>query len=195
MTIAQAALDQLFLNARTANGFIDKPVPLSLVEQVYDLAKMGATSMNAQPARFIILHTVPAKERLIPCMSPGNVDKTRSAPVVVIVATDHQFFEHMPLVFPNFPDAKALFEGNAALASATATRNSTLSGAYFMLAARALGLDCGPMSGFDADKVNAEFFPDGRCSVNFILNLGYGDPSKLFPRNPRLRFDQACTVL
>ena len=195
MTIAQAALDQLFLNARTANGFIDKPVPLSLVEQVYDLAKMGATSMNAQPARFIILHTAPAKERLIPCMSPGNVDKTRSAPVVVIVATDHQFFEHMPLVFPNFPDAKALFEGNAALASATATRNSTLSGAYFMLAARALGLDCGPMSGFDADKVNAEFFPDGRCSVNFILNLGYGDPSKLFPRNPRLRFDQACTVL
>lgn len=195
MTIAQAALDQLFLNARTANGFIDKPVPLSLVEQVYDVAKMGATSMNAQPARFIILHTAPAKERLIPCMSPGNVDKTRSAPVVVIVATDHQFFEHMPLVFPNFPDAKALFEGNAALASATATRNSTLSGAYFMLAARALGLDCGPMSGFDADKVNAEFFPDGRCSVNFILNLGYGDPSKLFPRNPRLRFDQACTVL
>jgi 3-hydroxypropanoate dehydrogenase len=177
MTIAASALEQLFLNARTANGFTDKPVPLSLLQQVYDIAKMGA------------------KERLFPCMSPGNVDKTRSAPVVVIVATDNQFFEHMPLVFPNFPDAKALFEGNAALASATATRNSTLSGAYFMMAARAVGLDCGPMSGFDAAKVNAEFFADGRCSVNFILNLGYGDNSKLFPRNPRLSFEQACTVL
>ena len=170
-------------------------MPVSLLQQVYDIAKMGATSMNAQPARYVILHTDPAKARLIPCMSPGNVDKTRSAPVVVIVATDNQFFEHMPLVFSNFPDAKALFEGNAALASATATRNSTLSGAYFMIAARAVGLDCGPMCGFDAAKVNAEFFPDGRCSVNFILNLGYGDPSKLFPRNTRLSFDQACTVL
>ena len=195
MTIAQAALEQLFLNARTANGFTDQPVPLSLVQQVYDIAKMGATSMNAQPARFVILHTAQAKERLLPTMSPGNVEKTRSAPVVVIVATDNQFYEHMPLVFPNFPDAKALFEGNAALAAGTASRNSTLSGAYFMLAARAVGLDCGPMSGFDAAKVNAEFFPDGRCSVNFILNLGYADNSKLFPRNPRLSFEQACTVL
>jgi 3-hydroxypropanoate dehydrogenase len=195
MTIAQAALEQLFLNARTANGFLDKPVPLSLVQQVYDIAKMGATSMNAQPARFVILTSPQAKERLVATMSPGNVDKTRSAPVVVIVATDNQFYEHMPLVFPNFPDAKALFEGNAALAAATASRNSTLSGAYFMLAARAVGLDCGPMSGFDAAKLNAEFFPDGRCSVNFVLNLGYGDSSKLFPRNPRLSFEQACTVL
>lgn len=195
MTIAQAALEQLFLNARTANGFTDKPVPLSLVQQVYDIAKMGATSMNAQPARYLILHTDPAKERLMPCMSPGNVDKTRSAPVVVIVATDNQFFEHMPLVFPNFPDAKALFEGNAALASATATRNSTLSGAYFIVAARALGLDCGPMSGVDLAKVNAEFFPDGRYQANFLINLGYMDKSKLFDRNPRLAFEQACQML
>lgn len=195
MTIAQAAIDQLFNNARTANGFLDKPVPLSLVQQVYDIAKMGATSMNGQPARYVILQTPAAKERLLPAMSPGNADKTRSAPVVVIVATDNHFYENMPLVFPNNPNAKGLFEGNPAMAAATATRNSTLSGAYFIIAARALGLDCGPMSGFDAAKVNAEFFPDGRCSVNFILNLGYGDSSKLFPRNPRLSFEQACTVL
>ena len=195
MSIPQSAIDQLFNNARTANGFLDKPVPLSLVQQIYDIAKMGSTSMNGQPARYVILQTPQAKERLLPALSPGNVDKSRSAPVVVIVATDNQFYENMPELFPNNPNAKGLFEGNAALAAGTATRNSTLSGAYFMIAARALGLDCGPMSGFDAAKVNAEFFPDGRCSVNFILNLGYGDNSKLFPRNPRLSFEQACTVL
>ena len=195
MSIPQSAIDQLFNNARTANGFLDKPVPLSLVQQIYDIAKMGSTSMNGQPARYVILQTPQAKERLLPALSPGNVDKSRSAPVVVIVATDNQFYENMPELFPNNPNAKGLFEGNAALAAGTATRNSTLSGAYFMIAARALGLDCGPMSGFDAAKVNAEFFPDGRCSVNFILNLGYGDNSKLFPRNPRLSFERACTVL
>lgn len=195
MSIPQSAIDQLFNNARTANGFLDKPVPLSLVQQIYDIAKMGSTSMNGQPARYVILQTPQAKERLLPALSPGNVDKSRSAPVVVIVATDNQFYENMPELFPNNPNAKGLFEGNAALAAGTATRNSTLSGAYFMVAARALGLDCGPMSGFDAAKVNAEFFPDGRCSVNFILNLGYGDNSKLFPRNPRLSFERACTVL
>jgi 3-hydroxypropanoate dehydrogenase len=195
MSIPQSAIDQLFNNARTANGFLDKPVPLSLVQQIYDIAKMGSTSMNGQPARYVILHTPAAKERLLPALSPGNVDKSRSAPVVVIVATDNKFYENMPTLFPNNPNAKGLFEGNAALAAATATRNSTLSGAYFMIAARALGLDCGPMSGFDAAKVNAEFFPDGRCSANFVLNLGYGDNSKLFPRNPRLSFEQACTVL
>ena len=195
MSIPQSAIDQLFNNARTANGFLDKPVPLSLVQQIYDIAKMGSTSMNGQPARYVILQTPQAKERLLPALSPGNVDKSRSAPVVVIVATDNRFYENMPELFPNNPNAKGLFEGNAALAAGTATRNSTLSGAYFMIAARALGLDCGPMSGFDAAKVNAEFFPDGRCSVNFILNLGYGDNSKLFPRNPRLSFERACTVL
>jgi 3-hydroxypropanoate dehydrogenase len=195
MSIPQSAIDQLFNNARTANGFLDKPVPLSLVQQIYDIAKMGSTSMNGQPARYVILHTPAAKERLLPALSPGNVDKSRSAPVVVIVATDNKFYENMPTLFPNNPNAKGLFEGNAALAAATATRNSTLSGAYFMIAARALGLDCGPMSGFDAAKVNAEFFPDGRWSANFVLNLGYGDNSKLFPRNPRLSFEQACTVL
>jgi 3-hydroxypropanoate dehydrogenase len=151
--------------------------------------------MNCQPARFVFLTSPEAKARLMPAMSPGNVDKTNSAPVSVIVATDSQFFEHMPTVFPNNPNAKALFEGNAALAAGTASRNGTLSGAYFMIAARALGLDCGPMSGLDVAKVNAEFFPDGRYATNFVLNLGYGDSTKLFSRNPRLSFEQAVQVL
>lgn len=195
MSISSQAIEQLFLNARTANGFTDKPVPLSVLQQIYDIAKMGPTSMNTQPARYVFLTTSQAKARLMPAMSPGNVDKTQSAPVSVIVATDKQFFEHLPSVFPNNPNAKALFEGNPALASATASRNGTLSGAYFMLAARALGLDCGPMSGFDAAKVDAEFFPDGRYTTNFIINLGYGDNTKLFDRNPRLSFEQAVQVL
>ena len=195
MKIAQACLDQLFFNARTANGFIDKPVPLSLLQEVYDIAKMGPTSMNTQPTRYVFLNTPEARARLMPALSPGNVDKTKAAPVTVIVATDTRFFEHMPLLFPNNAGAKALFEGNAPLAQGTATRNGTLGGAYFMIAARALGLDCGPMSGVDLAKVNAEFFPDGRHTANFLINLGYGDNSKLFNRNPRLSFEQACSVL
>ncbi|MDO9167154.1 MAG: malonic semialdehyde reductase [Rhodoferax sp.] len=195
MKIAQACLDQIFLNARTANGFLDKPVPVSLLQEAYDIARMGATSMNSQPTRYVFLNTPQARARLLPALSPGNVDKTRDAPVTVIVATDTKFYEHMPLVFPNNAGAKALFEGNAPLAQGTATRNGTLGGAYFMIAARAVGLDCGPMSGVDLAKVNAEFFPDGRCETNFLINLGYGDNSKLFPRNPRLSFEQACSVL
>lgn len=195
MKIAQACLDQLFFNARTANGFLDKPVPLSLLQEAYDIARMGATSMNSQPTRYVFLNTPEARARLLPALSPGNLDKTRVAPVTVIVATDTKFYEHMPLVFPNNAGAKALFEGNAPLAQGTATRNGTLGGAYFMMAARAVGLDCGPMSGVDLVKVNAEFFADGRCEANFLINLGYGDNSKLFPRNPRLSFEQACSVL
>jgi nitroreductase len=195
MKIAQACLDQLFFNARTANGFLDKPVPLALLQEVYDIAKMGATSMNSQPTRYVFLTTPEARARLLPALSPGNLDKTKVAPVTVIVATDTQFYEHMPLVFPNNPNAKALFEGNAQLAQGTAIRNGTLGSAYFMIAARAVGLDCGPMSGVDLAKVNAEFFPDGRCTANYLINLGYGDNSKLFPRNPRLTFEQACSVL
>ncbi len=194
MKIAQACLDQLFFNARTANGFIDKPVPMLSLQEVYDIAKMGATSMNTQPTRYVFLNSAESRARLIPALSPGNVEKTKFAPVTVIVATDTRFFEHMPQVWHG-PGAKEMFEGNAALAQGTATRNGTLGGAYFMLAARAVGLDCGPMSGVDLAKVNAEFFPDGRCQANFLINLGYGDDSKLFDRNPRLSFEQACTVL
>ena len=192
--IAQACLDQIFFNARTANGFLDKPVPLTLLQEVYELAKMGATSMNTQPARYVFLNSPESRARLIPALSPGNVEKTRLAPATVIVATDSQFFEHMPLVWHD-PGVREMFAGNAALAQATATRNGTLGGAYFMIAARALGLDCGPMSGVDLSKVNAEFFPDGRFQTNFLINLGYGDNSQLFKRNPRLSFEQACSVL
>ncbi len=192
--IDQAALDQLFFKARTANGFIDKPVPLALLKEVYDIAKMGATSMNTQPTRYVVLQSAAARARLLPAMSPGNLEKTRTAPATIIVATDHRFFEHMATTWHK-PEGKAMFEGNAGLAAATATRNGTLGGAYFMIAARACGLDCGPMSGVDLAKVNAEFFADGRFSANFILNLGYGDDSKLFNRNPRLSFEEACQVL
>ena len=192
--IDQASLDQLFFKGRTAIGFIDKAVPLALLQEVYDIARMGATSMNTQPTRYVFLISAESRSRLIPALSPGNVEKTKVAPVTVIVATDTQFYENMPLVWHE-ANAKDMFAGNPAMAQATATRNGTLGAAYFMLAARAVGLDCGPMSGVDLAKVNAEFFADGRCTTNFLINLGYGDDSKLFDRNPRLSFDQACTVL
>ena len=194
MRIDQAALDQIFLNARTANGFLPTPVPQALLQQVYELAAMGATSMNTQPTRYVFLQTPEARARLLPAMMAGTLEKTRTAPVTVIVATDTRFYEHMPQVWHK-PGALEMFAGNAALSAGTATRNGTLGGAYFMIAARALGLDCGPMSGVDLAKVNAEFFADGRLQANFILNLGHGDNSLLFARNPRLSFEQACSVL
>lgn len=194
MKIDQAALDQLFLNARTANGFLDQPVPRALLQEAYDLAKMAPTSMNTQPTRYVFLTTPEAKARLLPALTPGNLDKTKAAPVTVIVATDTRFYEHMPQVWHG-AGAKENFEGNATLATNTANRNGTLGGAYFILAARAVGLDCGPMSGVDLAKVNAEFFADGRYSANFLINLGYADHSKEFKRNPRLSFEQACQVL
>lgn len=189
-----AAIDTIFRQARTANGFLDKPVSMDLLKQVYELAALGPTSMNTQPTRYVFLQSKEARERLLPAMSPGNLDKTRTAPVTVIVATDTKFHEYMPRVWHR-EGAKENFEANAALASATATRNGTLGGAYFIIAARALGLDCGPMSGFDIAKVDAEFFPDGRWKTNFLINLGHGDDSKLFNRNPRLGFEEACKVL
>ena len=192
--IDQGALEQLFFKARTANGFIDKPVPEALLREAYDIAKMGATSMNTQPTRYVFLNSAQARSRLLPALSPGNLEKTRIAPVTVIVATDTRFYEHMPQVWHK-PGAQEMFEGNVPMAQATATRNGTLGGAYFMIAARALGLDCGPMSGVDLAKVNAEFFPDGRYQANFLINLGYGDDSLLFDRNPRLTFEQTCSVL
>lgn len=194
MRIDQAALDQLFLTARTANGFLDKPVPLSLLQEAYDIARMAPTSMNTQPTRYVFLTTPQAKERLRPTLSPGNVDKTMAAPVVVIVATDNQFYEHMPQIWHR-TGARERFASDPSQAARVAIRNGTLGGAYFIIAARAVGLDCGPMGGFDADKVNAEFFPDGRFSVNFLINLGYADHSKEFKRNARLSFEQACQVL
>ena len=192
--ISQSCIDQVFNNARTANGFIDKPVPLELLKEVYDIARMGATSMNTQPTRYVFLNSAESRARLLPAMSPGNLDKTREAPVTVIVAYDTRFYEHMPQIWHK-PGAMEMFEGNAPMAAGTAVRNGTLGGGYFMIAARAVGLDCGPMSGVDLTKVNAEFFPDGRFKTDFLINLGYGDNSKLFDRNPRLSFEQACSVL
>jgi nitroreductase len=188
------SLNQMFLHARTANGFTGQPVPAKLLQEVYEIAKLGPTSMNTQPARYVFLITPQAKARLAPALSAGNVEKTNSAPVTVILAKDTRFFEHMPTIWHG-PNAKEMFEGNVPMAQGTATRGTTLSGAYFMIAARAMGLDCGPMSGFDTAKVNAEFFSDGRYQVDFLLNLGYADQSKAFPRNARLSFDQVAVVL
>lgn len=194
MTIDRQALNQLFLEARTANGFTDQPVPKELLQEAYELARFAPTSMNTQPTRYVFLTTPEAKERLLPALSPGNVEKTKSAPVTVIVATDTRFYENMPQVWHG-PGAKEMFEGNPPMAQATATRNGTMGGAYFLLALRAVGLDAGPMSGFDIPKVNAEFFPDGRLQANFLINVGYIDNTKTFNRNPRLSFEQAVTVL
>jgi 3-hydroxypropanoate dehydrogenase len=191
------ALDALFNSARTQNGWLDRPVTDDELRRVFDLMKMAPTSMNLQPARFVFLRTPAAKERLRPMLSPGNVDKTMSAPVVAIVAHDTDFHEHLPTLFPHAPQAKANFDGEAkrAFRETFAFRNGTLQGAYFILAARALGLDCGPMSGFDNARVDAEFFPDGRVKSNFLVNVGHGDPSKVMQRLPRFDFDQACTLL
>lgn len=192
--ISDAALDQLFRKARTHNGWLPKPVSAELLREVYDLARFGPTSANSSPARFVFLTTTGAKERLRPALSAGNLDKTMAAPVTVIIAYDTEFHEHLPKLFPH-KDMRSIFAGNAALIQETAFRNSSLQGAYFILAARALGLDCGPMSGFDGAKVNTEFFPDGKWKANFLCNLGYGDPSKLSPRSPRLSFEEACVIL
>jgi nitroreductase len=192
--VSAECLDQLFLKARTNWVWRPEPVPLELLKELYNVARFGPTSANSSPARFVFLTTPQAKERLRPALSPTNVEKTMTAPVTVIVAWDTEFHEKLPQLFPA-RDMRSMFAGNAALIHETAFRNGTLQGAYFMIAARGLGLDCGPMSGFDQSKVNAEFFPDGKWKANFLCNIGYGDPSKLFPRNPRLSFDEACRVL
>jgi len=207
--IADAALDQLFREARTHGAWLDKPVTDDTLKQVYDLMKWGPTSANCCPARFVFLRTPAAKERLRPALAPGNVEKTMAAPVTIIIGYDLKFYEKLPKLFPPNPGMRDLFAGNPQLVEVTAKRNSSLQGAYFMLAARALGLDCGPMSGFDNAKVDEEFFaagkecegceqeffPAGHVKSNFLCNLGYGDPSQLHPRGPRLEFIESCTLL
>ena len=192
--ISNDALDQLLRQARTHSTWLPKRVPVELLREVYDLARMGPTSANSTPARFLFLESEAAKARLLPALAPLNVEKTKAAPVTVIVAWDTEFYDKLPQLFPH-ADMRSHFVGNQAVIDETAFRNSSLQGGYFILAARAVGLDCGPMSGFDKAKVNAEFFPDGKWKANFLCNLGYGDRSKLFPRNPRLEFDEACRVL
>jgi 3-hydroxypropanoate dehydrogenase len=199
------ALDILFREARTHNAWLDRPVGDDVLRELYELMKWGPTSANLAPARIVFLRTKEAKERLRPALAPGNVEKTMSAPVTAIVAHDERFFDQAARLFPHFPGMREVFANSAKLAEETAFRNGTLQGAYLILAARALGLDSGPMSGFDNAKVDAEFFPApdgadevnpaGRWRSNFLVNLGYGDPTKLFPRGPRLAFDEACKLL
>lgn len=193
MQLDERSLDTLFRNARTHSAWLDKSVDDELLIKLYELMKWGPTSANSSPARLVFVKSPAAKDRLLPAMIPSNVDKTLAAPVTVIVAQDHEFYEQLPRLFPH-TDARAWFAGNSALIDTTAFRNASLQGAYLIIAARALGLDAGPMSGFDNAKVDAEFFSGTKIRSNFLINLGYGDASKLHPRNPRLRFDEAARI-
>jgi len=202
-------LNLLFREARTHVTWLNQPVADETLRQLYDLMKWAPTSANCNPARIVFLRTREAKERLVPALAPGNVDKVRNAPVTAIIAYDLKFYEKLPTLFPHNPGMRDHFASTAELVDTTARRNSSLQGAYLILAARALGLDCGPMSGFDNAKVDEEFFgagksdqdtdeeffPEGHLKSNFLCNLGYGDASALHPRGPRLDFDQACTLL
>ena len=192
--IDAGALRQLFDEARTHNAWQDQHVPEHLLHQLYDLMKWGPTSANCSPARIVFVQSQEAKARLAPCMSEGNRAKTLKAPVTALIGMDLAFYEHLPQLFPHNQDACNWFAGKPDLIAETAMRNSSLQGGYFILAARALGLDCGPMSGFDADAVNAEFFAGTDVTANFVCSLGYGDASALFPRSPRLSFEQACRI-
>jgi 3-hydroxypropanoate dehydrogenase len=194
MPLDDAALNLLFRDARTHNKWTDQPVTDDDLRAVFDLLKMAPTSANCSPARFLFLRTQEAKEKLRPALSAGNVDKTMAAPVTAIVAHDPHFYDHLPRLFPH-ADAKSWFSSNYDLAQETAFRSGTLQGAYLILAARALGLDCGPMSGFDKSQVDTAFLSDRGWKSNFLVNIGHGDPSALFPRSPRFNFDEACLLL
>jgi 3-hydroxypropanoate dehydrogenase len=187
-------ISDLFDDARTYGEFEDKAVPATLLRRLYDHLRWGPTSANSCPARFVFVTSLEAKARLLPCVNAGNVDKVKSAPVTVIIACDTRFYDLMPQLYPA-RDFKTLFETNGAAAQDLIARNVPMQGAYMIIAARFLGLDCGPMSGFDAEKINTEFFSDGRWQANFICTLGYGVRAALHPRNPRLAFDEACLVI
>jgi 3-hydroxypropanoate dehydrogenase len=197
-SITPESLNQIFHNARTHSSWQNKPVTDELLHQIYESMKWGPTSANSSPARIVFVKSQAAKEKLLPCLSPGNVEKTKSAPVTAIIAEDMEFYEQLPKLSPHV-DAKAWFVGNKELIAKTAFRNSSLQGAYFIIAARAYGLDCGPMSGFDNEKVDSAFFRGNSWGTswrsNFICNLGFGEGEKLFPRAPRLGFEEACKVL
>ena len=190
-------LDRLFRSARSQNGWLPRPVSDEQIRELYELVKWGPTSANSLPARFLFLRTDEAKARLRPCLSPGNVDKAMRAPVTAIIGYDTRFYEKLPRLFPHNPAMAGTFSGeiNRGHAEKTAFRNATLQGAYLILAARALGLDCGPMSGFNEACVDREFWQGTSVKTDFLCSLGYGDPAKLFPRHPRLTFDEACTLL
>jgi len=188
-------LDLLFREARTHRKWQNKDVTEVLIKAVYDLMKMGPTEANTCPARFVFVKTPEGKERLKPHLDAGNVDKTMTAPLTAIIAYDTQFYEQMPKLFPHEPTARSWFAGKEEKIKLVTMRNSSLQAAYLMLAARSLGLDCGPMGGFNADGINKEFFADDQYKVNFLCNIGYGDDTVLFPRSPRLEFDEACEIV
>lgn len=192
--LTDSALNQLFTEARTHNAWRDQPVDDALLQQLYQLVKWGPTAANTCPLRIVFVKSAAAKEKLRPCLSAGNVDKTMAAPVTAILAWDNAFYEQLPKLFPNNLDARNWYAGKEKAIHENAFRGSSLQGGYFILAARALGLDCGPMGGFSADKINAAFFADSNWRVNFLCNIGYGDPSGIFPRNPRLDFAEACRI-
>jgi 3-hydroxypropanoate dehydrogenase len=188
-----AALDQLFLEARTYNAWKPEPIPEATLRRLWEIARMGPTSANCSPARIVFVTSKAAKEKLKPALIQTNVEKTMTAPATAIIGHDLEFHEHLPKLFPH-TDARAWFAGNRPLIETTAFRNGTLQGAYLILAARALGLDCGPMSGFDNAMVDKLFFPGGTVKSNFLCNLGYGDTKNLFPRSPRFAFEEACRI-
>jgi len=192
--LSKSALDQLFLEARTHNAWRDQDVPDALLHEIVDLAKMGPTSANCSTARFVFVKSRAAKERLKPHLSEGNRDKTMKAPVCAIIGYDLDFYEHLPKLFPH-TDAKSWFAGKKPKIFETAFRNGTLQGAYLIMAARALGLDCGPMSGFDNAAVDREFFAGTNIKSNFLCSLGHGDASVLFPRSPRFDFDEMAKII
>ena len=194
MNLSNDALDQLFRNARTHNGWQPKPVDDALLRQLVELVLLGPTSANSSPGRFVFVKSQEAKEKLRPALSAGNLEKTMAAPVTAIVGMDMAFYEHLPKLFPH-ADARSWFAGNEKAIADTAFRNATLQGGYLIMAARALGLDTGAMSGFDAAKVDAAFFAGTTVKANFLINLGYGDPSKLFARSPRFTFDEAAQIV
>jgi 3-hydroxypropanoate dehydrogenase len=197
MTLSPEHMDLIFRNARSQNGWQAKPVSDEQLHALYDLMKWAPTTMNTSPARILFLRSREAKERLKPALNPGNVDKTMAAPVTAVIAYDTHFYELLPKLFPHNQNARGIFAGDdkQAHAETTAFRNGSMQGGYFILAARSIGLDCGPMSGFNNAKVDAEFFAGTRTKSNFLCNLGYGDASKVMPRSPRLAFDEACTLL
>ncbi len=194
-TLSVEGLDLLFLRAHTQNGWQDRPVDAALLHQLYDLARLPPTSANCQPLRVTFVASAAARERLRPTIAPGNLEKTMAAPVTAILAADSQFVDHVASLFPAYPAIEGMFRGMPAEVLAhVRTLNSGLQIGYFILAARSLGLDCGPMAGFNGPAVDAEFFPDGRFKSLVLCNLGYGDPAKVYPRGPRLDFETACRI-
>lgn len=193
ITLDKNALDTLFLEARTHNGWTEDPVDDDTLKQIWDLTRMAPTSANCSPARIVFVKSDTAKQLLKPCLMEGNIEKTMSAPVTAIIGQDMTFYEKLPELFPH-TDARSWFVGNDDLIAETAFRNATLQGAYLIMAARSLGLDCGPMSGFDKDKVDETFFPGTEVKSNFLCNIGHGTDKDLFPRAPRFEFDDACRI-